>query len=224
MPSCYPRLVHHPILRRGTIGAVGTMVPICVGGRENRGPGDHVRTIFYMSRATPEKRKEWPARHGSRPARPRPHSSLAHQDHGPGGPNGPDGCLEFGKSGLRFAQAPTGPSRLDGPDTARGASNLRRTPSRRVVPKCWSGRPPALSAWDRERHRFNRLWPSRFAITAGRMSRPVAGAVVRSGYPRGSRRAARTPLDAHLGQVERPRRSHGGNNCWRSSPVFSFCF
>jgi hypothetical protein len=177
------------------------MVPICVGDRENRGPSDHARTIFYMSRATPEKRKVWSARPGSWPAGPRPSPSLAHRDHGP---DGPDGCLEFGKSGLRFAQAPPGPSRLDGPDTATGASNLRGTPSRRVVPKCWSGRPPAPWAWLRSGGRVNPLWASRFPFQSVVCRDRLAGVVVRSGYRRGSRRAAWSPLDAHLGPSRAP--------------------
>ena len=41
------------------------MVPICVGDRKSRGPSDHTRTMVHMSRPTPEKRKEWPARPGS---------------------------------------------------------------------------------------------------------------------------------------------------------------
>jgi hypothetical protein len=139
MPSCYPRLVHHPILRRGT---VGTMVPICVGDRENRGPSDHVRTIFYMSRATPEKRKVWSARPGSWPAGLRPSPSLAHRDHGPDGPDGPDGHRR------PLSTAPPGVSSLGGrvsafhrhrrdhlaatvPTRRRDPRGPRRTPNRR---------------------------------------------------------------------------------------------
>ena len=91
----------------------------------------------------------------------------------------------------------------------------RKRPFRPAVPCCCTapGRPQAPSAWVRERHRLNRLWSSRFAIPAGRMSRPPADAVVRSGYRRGSRPSRRGGCDC----------DHG-NNCWRFSPVFSFCF
>jgi hypothetical protein len=153
---------------RGTVGTIRTMVPTCVGDRESRGPRDHATTIFYMSRATPKKRVEWPARPGSWPAPAESRLPLAHRDHGPDGPNGPKGhrrvlataapgAPSFGSQVFAFAQASAGPSRLDGPDTVKGASNLRRTPSRRVLPNCWPGRPQAPSAGVRERHRLNRL-------------------------------------------------------------------
>jgi hypothetical protein len=87
-----------------------------------------VRTIFYMSRATPEKRKEWPARHGSRPARPRPRSSLAHRDHGPDGPNGPEGR----RSGFRVWEVESRLSRRRRRDhLASTVPTRRREPRRR---------------------------------------------------------------------------------------------
>jgi hypothetical protein len=200
------------------------MVPICVGDRENRGPSDHVRTIFYMSRATPEKRKVWSARPGSWPAGLRPSPSLAHRDHGPDGPDGPDGCLEFGKLGLRFAQAPPGPSRHDGPNEATR-----------------SARPSAEPPVGVPRDLLVRVTPGSIGVGSGApslqpavvlallcSSRSYVEAACRRGgslwlppwFQASGSSASRCALWANPSV----RGDHGDrNNCWHFSPVFSFC-
>ena len=157
---------------------------MCGRPRESRTARPCDDHLLYESRDP--RKKGRPARPGSR--RARLNSPLARRDHGPDGPNGPDGhrrplstaspgVLRLGTQLFAFAQASPGPSRLDGPDTAKGISNLRRTPSRRVVPKCWSGRPQAPRASARSGGRLNPLWLRRHDIPAGRMSGRSSGAV-----------------------------------------------
>jgi hypothetical protein len=207
IPSCYPQLVHHPILRPGTIGTVGTMVPTCVGDRENRGPSDHVRTIFYMSRATPEKRKEWPARHGSRIARhqralPSPTGTMVLTV--PTVPRGGARGSEFGKSGLGFRAS------------AAGTISPRRSRQREGNLKGFGG--PLVGA---PRELFVRVTPGSIGVGSRATSpqpavvataqysnrsylRPLSRRGLCRGSHRGSRRAARAPLDAYFGPSRAP--------------------
>ena len=175
MPSCYRNWSTIRSSGAGPSGPSGPWSRYVWATAENRGPSDHVRTIFYMSCATPEKRKEWPARHGSRPARPRPRSSLAHRDHGPDGPNGPEGR----RSGFQVWEVKSRLSRRRLRDhlaatvpTTRGEPRrLRRTPGRRSTRAFRPGDP--------------RLHELRFGQAAGSTRCGLGGAIFQPAVCRG---------------------------------------
>jgi hypothetical protein len=235
MTSCCPQLLRELNPRRGTTGTVGTMVPICVGDRENRGPSDHARTIFYMSRATPEKRKGWPAWLRLPTARPRPRSPSPAGTMVLAVPTVPTGVEDLFRRRRQVSRvwevgSPrcTGAAGTISPRWSRGGDEIvdgRGGPLIGAPRDLFVRVTPGSASFGSVRRSPQPAVAATARYPAGRMSRHSVGAarLVVTGVVPGER--GRAPLDAHFGFMPSVRGDHADrNNCWRFSPVFSFCF
>jgi hypothetical protein len=215
---------------RGTAGTVGTMVPTCVGDRESRGPRDHARTIFYMSRATPEKR-----------------GGLLGPAHGRRGSTHPS---PVGTMVLTVPMVPTGAEDLSQQRRPAScvwelSSSLSRrrcrdhlastVPTRRRESQTFGGlsrRVVRTVGLDDPRLRELRFDQAAASTRCGRRGAIFQPVVCLAALP--ARSVPWFPSWLQASGSSASRRSlwakpnaradrSGGNNCWRSSPVFSFC-